>query len=154
VGEVKMSHNKNNNDLLSFLKDLELLSISLVEIKSKKKDTFALPAVITNSVENKFKNVKKIDKEIEIDTFMVYSTFTLEAHQEGKKEAGLKIQITYLLEYKSKIDMTADLFEEFKESYLMLNIYPYFRFLIQEITSRMGLPPLVLNVIQVKLSQE
>jgi preprotein translocase subunit SecB len=33
-------------------------------------------------------------------------------------------------------------------------VYPYFRFLIQEITSRMGLPPLVLNVIQVKLSQE
>ncbi len=149
-----MSQNNNSSDLLSFLKDLELLSISLVELKSKKKDTFALPAKITNSVENKFKNAKKIEKEIEINHFMVNSTFTLEAHEEGKKEAGLKIQITYLLEYKAKKEMTPDLFEEFKESYLMLNVYPYFRFLIQEITSRMGLPPLVLNVIQVKVAQE
>jgi len=149
-----MSQNKNNNDLLSFLKDLELLNISLVEIKSSKKDTFVLPAEINSSVDNKFKIVKKIDKEKEFSYFNVQSTYILEAIQEGKKEAGLKIQITYLLEYKAKKEMTTELFEEFKESYMMLNIYPYFRFLIQEITSRMGLPPLVLNVIQVKVNQE
>jgi preprotein translocase subunit SecB len=149
-----MSQNKNNNDLLSFLKELELLNISLVEIKSIKKDTFALPAEINSSVDNKFKIVKKIDKDKEFNYFNVQSTYILEANQEGKKEAGLKIQITYLLEYKAKKDMTTELFEEFKESYMMLNIYPYFRFLIQEITSRMGLPPLVLNVIQVKVNPE
>ena len=149
-----MSQNNENNTMVFFLQGLELLNISLVEIKSVKKEIFALPAEIKSSVDNKFKNMKKIDKDKGIYYFNVYSTYILEANQEGKKEAGLKIQITYLLEYRAKKEMTDELFVEFQESYLMLNIYPYFRFLIQEITSRMGLPPLVLNVIQVRMNQE
>jgi preprotein translocase subunit SecB len=131
---------EKNNTYTKFIKNLHLKHFYTLELSSKREEDFHLPAKVNIQRVAEFKNTDK-------DTIKVYNTYTLSAVQEGKKEPGLLLSVTYCLIFDSKIEMTEEFFERFSASILVIETWPYFRNLVHETTMQMGLPPLVLDVV-------
>ena len=130
---------EKNNIYTEFIKNLHLKRFYTLKLSSKREEDFHLPAKISIQRIAKFKNTDK-------DAIKVYNTYTLNAVQEGKKEPGLLVSVTYYLIFNSKIEMTEEFFERFSASSLVIETWPYFRNLVHETTMQMGLPSLVLDV--------
>jgi preprotein translocase subunit SecB len=126
-----------------FLRNLYLESIEIIELTARKDENFFPNANISADIENKYKNDEN-------SSFKVYSSFALNAKQKDENN-NLDISIVYLLKYKTKIVLDDEIFKIFESTYLPLTIYPYFRHIIQDITCKMGLPPLTLDLIKVNL---
>ena len=56
----------------------------------------------------------------------------------------LKIDATYRVEFSSEEPFSDEFFDTYKESSLQLLLWPFFRELVYDITSKMYIPPLVL----------
>lgn len=130
---------EKNDIYIKLIKNLHLKRFYTLEISAKREEDFHLPAKVSIQRVAKFKNIEK-------DSIKVYDTYTLNAVQEGKKDPGLLITVTYCLIFNSQIEMTEEFFERFSESSLVIETWPYFRNLVHETTMQMGLPSLVLDV--------
>jgi len=124
-----------------FILGLSLTSIKLLCSESKVEKNFNLPAKIKTTESKNFKN-------LEGGFFTVTHKYELQGTEEGKKKAGFHIKTIYELNYQSKHKMTKKIFEVFSEISLPLHTWPYFRQFVQEMTLRMALPPLTLNLLK------
>jgi len=122
-----------------FIKELHLKHFYQLNITASRNEVFSLPAKIHIKNEAEFKNEEK-------NILKVYTTYKLTATEKGKKEPGMNISVAYLIIYSSKIKMSEEYFEKFSKSSLIVESWPYFRNLVHELTMRMGLPSLVLDV--------
>lgn len=152
-----MENQKIENKLEKFLAGLHLERIILQKINAEIKPNFALPAQITNKLEQKYRVCKKenkIPQDGNMISFTTTSDFAIYATQKDKKNIGMKIEATYQSYFKSNAPIDDEIFSIFNSSHLLLVTYPYFRYLVQDITTKMNLPPLILDLLQVALHQE
>ena len=131
---------KNNIEFNNFVKNLKLKNIFISELQTKRNKNFKLPASIKITSARNFKNLKN-------NTIEILVNYTIEATQKGKKKPGFKISVTYVLHFESEVKMNEEFFEKFDPS-ITLETWPYLRSLVNDLTMRMGLPPLVLRTFK------
>ena len=124
-----------------FIKGIELKNIYISNLAANREKDFRPPASI------KIENEKEF-KQLENGNIEMYVEYTLTAVKKGKKKPGFTISVEYTLLFQSKVEITEVHFKRFSRS-LDVETWPYFRNLVNELTMRMGLPPLVLNVLKV-----
>lgn len=124
-----------------FIDGLDLLEIKLAYSESQAEEDFSLPAEVETEDSKDY-------KQLEEGKFIVTHEYKLKTIEKGKKKAGLKINAIYKLIYQSEIPITDEIFEVFSEISLPLHTWPYFRQFVHEMTSRMGLPPLTLDLLK------
>lgn len=82
----------------------------------------------------------------------VFPTFDLKAHQEGRPgKVTLDISASFLLVYKASClkDLSQEAFQQFADVNGTYNAWPYWREFVQSTTTRMGMPPLVLEAFRI-----
>lgn len=79
--------------------------------------------------------------------FRVKHRLELVASPGKGKDFVLKISCTFVLDYSSKQELSADFLTIFADRNVRLNTWPYFRELVQSMTQRMNLTPLVLPLL-------
>jgi preprotein translocase subunit SecB len=124
-----------------FIDGLSLQGIKLVYSESSVMKDFSLPADV--EIEEK-KDFKRLDGS----EFAVTHEYKLIAKEKNKREPSFHINAKYKLIYKSKVPINKEIFDVFSEISLPLHTWPYFRQFVHETTSRMGLPPLILDLLK------
>ena len=79
--------------------------------------------------------------------FKVTNKYILTAKNTDKKIA-LKIEGTFILLFESEHEINDDFFEIYKDISLPLNVWPFFRELVNSTTARMNIPPLTLPLLK------
>jgi len=79
--------------------------------------------------------------------FIVESRYTLNAKNQQKKIV-LKVDCVYSIIFKSSKNINDSFFDIYKDLSLPLNVWPFFREMVNAITSRMNIPPLTLPLIK------
>jgi len=125
----------------NFVKGIELKDIYISNLTTSRGKKFDTPANIHIESKKDFEKLEKGNVEMRVE-------YTLTAIKKGKKKPGFKISVVYTLLFQSKIEITEAYFKEFSHS-LTVETWPYFRNLVNELTMKMGLPPLVLRVLKV-----
>ncbi len=85
----------------------------------------------------------KASYENEEEQSCVSHRYNATIRDELNNEVKAKISVTFYIVYSTKIPMTDDLFEIFKERNLPVNTWPYFREFVHNITARLGWPPYI-----------
>jgi len=81
---------------------------------------------------------------VEPDVFEAVQTLKLEGRAKPKARLLVNMKCELVAVYRTSVEVTPALFDLFKNSTLILNIWPYLREFVQSCTVRAGLPPLVL----------
>jgi len=84
----------------------------------------------------------------EKDYLEILHSYIFEAMSQQKKERFLIIKCEYILEYAAAKEITNSFFDIFKRTSLLLNSWPFFREFVNNITSRMYIPPFTLPLIK------
>jgi len=125
-----------------FIDGLNIIGIKLIYSEAEVKEGFSPPAQI-------FTEEKKSYKKLEDNKFIVKHEYKLSGNKKGEEE-GFFINVIYDVTYKSKIPITRKVFDIFSEISLPLHTWPYFRQFVHEMTARMGLPPLILDLLKLE----
>jgi len=126
-----------------FITKLSLKEIKMLSAAAKVEKDFSPPASV------KIKDNKKYEVLGE-GSFRVLQEYTLQATESGEKRIRFEVKALYSLIYSSEVPITDEIFKIFSYSNLTLHTWPYFRQFVHEMTLRMNLPPLLLDVIRVK----
>lgn len=126
-----------------FIDGLNLMEIKIAYSEAKVKEDFSPPAEVEIEENKKFKKLKD-------GKFVVIHEYKMKGIEKGKKESGFFINVIYKLTYQSKIPITKKIFDVFSEISLPLHTWPYFRQFVHEMTARMGLPPLTLDLLKLE----
>ena len=121
------------------LAGLELTQI-IVETESLERDIDQSPKGTSVHIQKNNEAQVVEDKR----SFRIRDTLHLEGLREGSETPLFKIDITLVLQYRSKKPVTKTFLKQFAKTNLDLHSWPYFRELVQTATSKMNLPPLVL----------
>ncbi len=122
------------------LNGIDLKTILLSEIKASIKHELLSEGMKIGIKENSQYTYKD-------DEFIVTNKYVLTAKNYDKKIV-LKIEGTFIVVFESKFEINNDFFEIYKEISLPLNVWPFFRELVNSITSRMNIPPLTLPLLK------
>ena len=82
--------------------------------------------------------------EVSAKGFEAIQEFVLKAKETARSPVLMSIKCTFAARYEAQVQMTPELFALFKESTLILNVWPYIREFVQSCVVRAGLPPLTL----------
>lgn len=123
-----------------FVKGIELKDIYISNLTASREKEFNTPASVRIESSKDFEKLEKGNVEMQVE-------YTLTAIKEGEKKPGFTISVVYTLLFHSKVGITKIYFKKFSHS-LDIETWPYFRNLVNELTMRMGLPPLVLRVLK------
>ncbi len=123
----------------SILKGLSLNSISLKNSKS----SINIDVKPLTELSIKIKDEAEFYCKEENQVFVLHH-FYLDARKEGSKSKYIQIEVTFLIKLESKEIFNEDFFDIYKTISLHLNTWPYFREYVNQITSRMNIPPLSL----------
>ena len=127
-----------------FINKLSLLRIELINVDFKRDESFELPAKVSTKDDSKYKTLD--EKQ---GLYTVLNHHKLIATSKGKEKPGLKIDVTFKFTYQSSVPLTDEIFKVFSKQSLVVHSWPYFRQFVQDLSSRAGLPPLVLDVIRI-----
>lgn len=133
------------NEYNEFIMGLHLNAIKASDIVGSTHPGFEPPAALKIDEDVTYKNKKNGFIEI---TYKI----NLNAVQQKKSKPGLDISARYKMIYSSKKALNDDVFNEFKNRELRIQIWPYFRELVNHLTFYMGLPPLILDLIKLQFS--
>lgn len=121
-----------------FAKNLHIEDISLAAATIKNFDYSYRPS----SAEVRWKIAAKYENRGDkIEVLNRYNVRILDL--EKGKELKATLSVIFCVTYDSKIPMTEELFEKFKEQNLLLNTWPYFREFVHNAVLRMGWPPFI-----------
>ena len=124
----------------TILDEIELQSLYL-----KKLDSYILHDQISEGMSIVIKDNSTYSNTEE--GFVVESRYTLNAKNQQKKIV-LKIDCVFGIIFNSSKDITDSFFEIYKDLSLPLNVWPFFREMVNSITSRMNIPPLTLPLLK------
>ena len=79
--------------------------------------------------------------------FVTHKYFLTVKPSEMKKVFSLKISAAFVLIYQADPSFSDDFFDVFKSLSLPINSWPYFREFVQNMTSRMNIPPVTLPLL-------
>ncbi|MCK4526867.1 protein-export chaperone SecB [candidate division WOR-3 bacterium] len=133
----KVSSNVYNK----FISGLNLMEIKIAYSEAKVEENFSPPAEVEIEENKKYEKLKD-------GKFVVTHEYLIKGIEEGEKEAGFYINVIYKLTYQSKTPLTKKIFNIFSEISLPLHTWPYFRQFVQEMSGRMGLPALTLDLLK------
>lgn len=122
----------------AFMKDLRIKDIRLASATIKNLDCSYSPS----SAEIRWRIAAKYEnRDDQIEVLNRYNVKILEL----EKDKGPKATITiiFCVTYDSKMPMTEELFEKFRDQSLLLHTWPYFREFVHNAVSRMGWPPFI-----------
>lgn len=131
-----------NAEYSKLLKNIEINDIVLLELEAKR-----YPASIEKDMGFHLKHEPEFVKANRND-FDIIDLYTITA-KSGRKNI-FKIRIKWLLSFSSEVEIDEDFFNIYAERSLILNTYPYVREIVQSITSKMDVPPLVMPLYKVK----
>lgn len=83
----------------------------------------------------------------EDEELIIKSKYALTAKNNDKKIV-IKIESVFIVVFESTSSINDEFFEIYKEISLPLNVWPFFRELVNSITSRMNIPPLTLPLLK------
>jgi preprotein translocase subunit SecB len=83
----------------------------------------------------------------EEDELIVKNKYVLTAKNKEKKTV-LKIEGSFIVIFESQSEIDDNFFNIYKEISLPLNVWPFFRELVNSTTSRMNIPPLTLPLLK------
>ncbi|MFH1825042.1 MAG: hypothetical protein ABH873_07460 [Candidatus Firestonebacteria bacterium] len=138
--------NKEITKYKKFIETLTIQSLRILSLDVSVEENFHPPAVIIKEEKKRF---EKIDNK----TFKVYHEYNINGKKQKDEKIKLKIRVVYLITYHSEVSISEKFFSLLGNSSLYLHTWPYLRELVQEITTRMGLPPLILKPMFVKHSK-
>ncbi len=129
-----------------FIDGLALQSITLVGIQTR----FAPDLIVKNSdlnvnVMESYGYKQKPKKELNF-----LATLVLTAKENGGDDEIIRIEVTYAIKFASAMKITEEIFNSYKQTNIRLNIIPYFREIIQNLTARMNLPAFTLPLFKLK----
>ena len=146
-GNVRGMENKKKKGMSqsaysAILKKIEIESIVLLELEAKR-----YPAPVEKKLGFHIQHEPEFVKGEDRD-FDIVDLYTITARS-GRKNI-FKIRIKWLLRFSSEVDVTEEFFTIYAERSLILNTYPYVREMVQSITSKMDVPPLVMPLYKIK----
>lgn len=122
------------------LSGIELQNIQLSDFKASIKNE-----LLSEGMEIAIKEKAKYKNED--DEFIVTNIYTLTAKNKEKKIA-LKIEGVYIVTFESSHEVSDEFFDIYKKLSLPLNVWPFFRELVNSTTSRMNIPPFTLPLLK------
>lgn len=125
-----------------FIGGLNIIGIKIIYSEAEVKEGFSPPAKILIKE-------KKSYKKLEDNKFIVKHEYKLSGNRKGEEE-GFIINVIYNITYRYKTPITKKIFSVFSEISLPLHTWPYFRQFVHEMTARMGLPPLTLDLLKLE----
>lgn len=125
------------------LKNVELEDISLIKSEFIKNDE-NFPARIDLNYKH------KVTRKILGNRLVVYFNYSLIGKNEIENVEGVQIKLTFRLEYllNNDVEISDSFFDIFQSITISHSIWPYVREYIQNITSRMNIPPLTLPLMK------
>ncbi len=135
---LKSTHNLDKKAFNEFVLKTSLTEIYLknlsVELKTRK---FSNPTV----------NLK-LSQKIQAEGENFYIDTTLDLKVKDGRTIPLKIKVTYRFEYVTGYTAPSeDFLKKYADTSARMHVWPYFREIVSNLISRMGLPPLTLPVI-------
>ncbi|NOX89100.1 MAG: hypothetical protein GXO77_08740 [Calditrichaeota bacterium] len=122
------------------LNGIELKNILLIDLKASIKHE-----LLSEGMKIDIKDDAQY--EYDDDKFIVTNKYILKAKNNDKKIV-IKIEATFILVFESGFEITDDFFNIYKDISLPLNVWPFFRELVNSVTSRMNIPPLTLPLLK------
>lgn len=129
-----------------YLKNTKLLEISLIKSSSNLvREKLAVESFgLENPIIDLEDNYKFTSKN---DIYIITVQWQLTAKFEKDKDNFLDITAVYSVILGKKNELPKKFWDIYKKATLPLIVYPYFREFIQNITSRMNIPPLTLPIL-------
>ena len=82
--------------------------------------------------------------EVSAKSFEAIQEFVIKGRETTRSPILMSMKCRFVARYRTQIEMTPEFFAVFKESTLILNVWPYIREFVQSCVVRAGLPPLTL----------
>ncbi len=130
-----------------FSEGLKLLRISLNKIEAKFDDE----AEQTENEKQVYIDKKAAYQVLDNSNFRVFQDFDLSVgDKENKENKFITIKSTFTIDFSSELPIDDDIFKMLAETTVLITAWPYLRELVQSITIRMSVPPIVIPPIQPK----
>lgn len=126
-------------DYKKILQGLDLISISLKESKTFLNVEITPPTELRIHIKDEA-NYKVKEEGI----VFVFQKYFIDARKPQSKTRFFQLEVTFLVKVYSKEIFSEDFFDVYKNISLQLNTWPYLREFVNQITSRMNVPPLTL----------
>lgn len=130
-------------DYKKIIKGIDLISISMKESKS----FLNLDTKISSELNINIKDEASFETKDNNEVF-VFHKYVVDARKPNSKSRFIQIDVTFLIRLSSKENFTDDFFDIYKNVSLHLNTWPYLREFINQMTSRMNVPPLTIPLFK------
>lgn len=130
-------------DFKRIMKGIDLVSISLKESKSFINLDIKVPSELSINIKDDAEFKIKEKNEVHI-----LHKYTADARKPESKSRFILLEVVFLVRLTSKEQFTQDFFDIYKNVSLHLNTWPYFREYVNQMTSRMNVPPLTLPLFK------
>ena len=126
------------------LENIKIKDLRFLEVSSKIfLENFA-PEESKVGIKTSLKNKVEIQKSDDLKIFAGLDNYELEGTVSEKKIVEIKLKVMIVFESKKNVD--EKFLQTFEKNSLKIFIYPYIRQIIQDLTTKMGLPPLILPI--------
>jgi len=135
-------------DYNNFIRSIELEDIYVSDLSFKRFEN--IPEDIQIPVKVTIKPTKNGYKKVDTDLYEVTHRvlFKLEYIQERQRKVFFELKATYKLIYRTKFELTDEIFKIFVERNVPINVIPFLRETISNSMYRAGLPPILLPLIK------
>jgi hypothetical protein len=124
------------------LDSIHLMEISLIEVSS----TVSRSALL-NMEHPKFRIRDSFSMDHAKDFYRLKGAYSVDVPVKGRGKNPLEIKATYSVRFSGPENIPEEFWIIYKEMVLPIQLWPYFRELVQSMTARMNIPPLTLPVI-------
>ncbi|MCK5543162.1 MAG: protein-export chaperone SecB [Desulfobacterales bacterium] len=144
-----MAKNKNSLSPKEYNKNLrsvDLRSITLIDCSVKlKKENFPHNKELSISIKD---DIQFDDKLLTEDTIAFYQKYQLTTYEKNKRDFAFKIVAKYEVTFKQEQILSKEFWHIFSGLNLHINTWPYFREFVQNMTQRINVPPLTLQLLK------
>ena len=88
------------------------------------------------------------DKLLTEDTIAFYQKYQLTTYEKNKRDFAFKIVAKYEVTFKQEQILSKEFWHIFSGLNLHINTWPYFREFVQNMTQRINVPPLTLQLLK------
>lgn len=144
--QSKISDRIPPQEYRELVKNVELLGLSL------HKGGFYLSRELTQQLVGSLSDAKikfndTADLKADGEQYEILNSWKLEVLLDGVSKEILSIEANYLVNFHSATLLPQEFWDIFNRTSLHFIVYPYFREYVQNITSRMNIPPLTMPIL-------
>jgi len=124
------------------LDSIHLLEISLIDVSAT-----VSRSTLLNKEQPKFRIQDNFMIDHAHDFYRLKGAYSVDVPVKGRGKNPLDIKATYSVRFSGPENIPDEFWIVYKEMVLPIQLWPYFRELVQSMTARMNIPPLTLPVI-------